>query len=315
LADLVTSLTLDLLPRLGQEPAAKEGFRDWLLNGTYRLEGVSDGIGVEFQNFDLKEFVRYVAFDFERFSLSSRESFAIARAETVTYNLAGWPLLKLYYSAFFAAHAILRSQGGGIVKLDRRHARHLNSVLDILSPGSDLMSPGMFAYTTERSPETGRLVVALKPAPKGGGVHEDFWTYFCSFLEARAEKALEKGAANAAEFISGASEISAAIKDGGIGTSAWFSGVRNEINYQHKYDVWFPLRRDGKVLGIVNGVQLADSNSIRMDVSKRRHPVAAFSKVAQYLACLSYEISETVAKRSTAGRAFGQKWRRIVEQV
>jgi len=100
----------------------------------------------------------------------------------VAHKLAGWPLLKLYYSAFFAAHAITRSQGSGVVKLEKRQTAHLNSILSLIAPEASGISPGMFVYKTMQSTETGRLSVIMEPARTDGGVHESFWKHFCEFL-------------------------------------------------------------------------------------------------------------------------------------
>lgn len=315
MADLLPSLANGILPRLGQEPAIEDGFRGWLIHGVYQLQVPGDSPAIELASINLQELVRYVAFDFERFSLASRESFAIADTEAVAHNLAGWPLLKLYYSAFFAAHAILRSQGAGVVKLERRHATHLNSIINAVYSDQKNVDPGIYLYSAVRARDTGRVSIYLEPAPKGGGVHEDFWKQFCQFLEASAGQAIEEGAANAVEYFSGANEISAAIKEGGIGTGAWISGIRNDINYQHKHSVWFPLRKDGSALKVMKNLKLTESSAFRMDISKRKNPISAFANISSYLSCLSYEISEVVARRSTTGRSFGQKWRRILEQV
>jgi len=316
LANIVPSLTLGLLPGLGQDPAIADGFRSWLLTGAYQPKVSTTSPVVVLEITDTAKLIRHVAFDYERFSLSSMESFAVAYSERVGHNLAGWPLLKLYYSAFFASHAIMRSQGSGVVKIEKSQAQYLNSILSILYPEFTMVSPGMYLYNTVTSKDTGLFTVRLEATPKdSGGVHEGFWRHFCNFLQDAAIDAGQKGAANATEFVAGVDEICGAIRNDGANSGIWFSSIRNEINYQHKYDVWFPVRRNGRALVALDRNKMAFPNVLQSGVSRENDPVAVFANLSKYLACLSSELAHFVANRSTQGRSFGQKWRRIVEQL
>jgi hypothetical protein len=312
-ADLTSSLTSGTLPRLGQSRAKEGGFRNWLSQGLYHVLGYSSDSHLELQITDLQQFVEHISFDFERFSLSSRESFYIAFAEKESHNLAGWPLLKLYYSAFFAAHAIMRSQGGGIVKVEREHASHVNSILTIANPGAAVIRPGMYSYKVIRSRSGVPPVLQLEPAGIYGGVHESFWKNFCAYLEEESAQAVFRGDASASDYSLGVYELSNALIEGARGV--WLSSVRNEINYQHGYGAWFPLRKGAEAFKAIDNESFSASNSFRMDISKEKSPLTAFTNISRYLACLNIEVSDYIASRSTAGYAFGQKWRRLVEQV
>lgn len=276
---------------------------------------MDDASAIALEDVDLKELVRYISFDFERFALASRESLVVACSEKTLHNLAGWPLLKLYYSAFFAAHAIMRSQGTGVVKIERAHAQHVNQLLTIFEPDHTSIAPGMYLYSILPSMETGSLSVVLTPLKDRGGVHQTFWRLFCDLLQDAASAVAQRDGPNAADFIAGAAEVSDAIKLGGYRSVVWFSAVRNEINYQHRHSTWFPLKKDGKVLSALDGVGPASSNTVRFDISKAKDPIAAFANTSRYLALLNIEVADYIAKRSTAGGSFGQKWRRFVHQL
>jgi len=133
LADLFTSLSIGALPRLGQEPAIDGGFCAWLSKGSYQPSLSSENTKIVLENTDSRRLIEFLSFDFERFSLASCETFYIACAENNSHSLLGWPLLKLYYSAFFAAHAIMRSQGEGVVRFEKIQANLINSVIQTLS--------------------------------------------------------------------------------------------------------------------------------------------------------------------------------------
>ena len=109
-------------------------------------------------------------------------------------------------------------------------------------------------------------------------------------------------------------DIARYIDDGGS-NGVWLSAIRNEINYQQKYETWFPLHRKCPSLEALNCNVYSESSSIRLDNSKSRRPILAFVNITKYIANLSIEVANYVANRSTIGGAFGQKWRRFQEQI
>lgn len=106
-------------------------------------------------------------------------------------------------------------------------------------------------------------------------------------------------------------EITAAISGSQSHIGSWLSNTRNEINYQHKYSVWFPVKRNKNVNEILTRLKISSSNSIPLDLNTNKEPITSFIEICSYLALLSFEISEYVAARSRKGGAFGQKWRRL----
>lgn len=302
-----------MLPRLGQLPPKKEGFQGWITSGSYQPIISADSSTVTLKRINFREIVPYISFDFERFALSSRETFVTACTDNESIKLAGWPLLKLYYAAFFAAHAIMRSMGAGVILISKIPAQHLNSILNIYDSNAPALVPGMFMYRLLRYPTNKQPSVVLEQQPRSKGVHESFWLIFCDFLLSEAKLASQVNSADSVEFLTGVSEISDVIRSGSSGV--WLSTIRNEINYQHKHGVWFPIKRNSSALAALQNVGITDTASIRLDISKQQNPILAFANISRYLACLNIEVSEFVAKRSTAGGAFGQKWRRLSQAI
>ncbi len=315
MANLSTSLFLGLLPGLGANPAQKGGFQGWITSGSYRPRSLVSPLVLAFDDVTTAEFVPFVSYDFERFVLAAKEFCSIALLEHNAHNLAGWPLLKLYYASFFGAHAIMRSRGSGIVKLENRQSLYLTQILQAYDPSSPPLSPGIYHYSTapDATLRPGQVCVTMKPAASGVGVHENFWKLFCDFLKDEAAKAVNQGAADSDLFAAGAIELSEAILKDAPGGGVWFSTIRNEINYQHKHECWFPLGKKSPALAALKTNVHAASASIRLDGSKRTEPIFVFASVARYIATLSIEVANFVAKRSSAGGAFGQKWRRLQE--
>jgi hypothetical protein len=307
-ADLVPSLSKSILSRLGYSPGESDGVRSWFERGTYRVDNYDPIGGLNLNDIRSEQLSTFIAYDYERFALSSWESQSMAALESSTHNLPSWPLLKLYYSAFFAAHAIMRLLGGGIIKIEGPQVSALNTLLGSL--GGAGIGPGMYFYEVTSDP-SGRVNLVLKPHAEGGGVHEGFWKSFATFLEKLATDATANGDPDANAFLAGLSEIVPALRPGYGKRSVWFSAMRNEINYQHKFNVWFPTINVRNFNKEIVRTKAVASQSIRLDVSRSEFPIIGFIQIASYLATLNSELAEYVASRSLASRCFGAKWRRI----
>jgi hypothetical protein len=264
----------------------------------------------ELNSFTSSELVPFLSFDYERFALASAESILVSNLECQKHGLAGWPLLKLYYSAFFSAHAVMRSQGAGIIKLEKPQITKLNNFLSLLDSDTLLIKTGMYFYQID----TTRLddpVISFTPHGAGNGVHEAFWKSFCDYIDKLANKAVATGAVDAAEMLAGSEEVCRAISGSNTHSGAWISTMRNEINYQHQHSVWFPLTKSAGVKGMIEGLQIKRSSAATLGTPIKGNPIKAFAEVSLYLACLNIDVAQYLSARSTKGGAFGQKWRRM----
>ena len=311
MADIATNLQSGLLKRLGVNPSTDGGLRRWLIDGAYVPEVNTSTDAIELTNIEVtRDLVPYLSFDFERFALASAETLLIAKLEHTKHKLASWPLLKLYYSAFFAAHAIMRSHGTGVLKIDKDHVKEINNLLDSVGNGNKKFAPGMYNYKLELSTRSSPYMTFSKPKV-GRGTHDEFWKIFCKFLDDRANFSLLTGAVDARKLVSGVEEIKMAVSGSNIGSVSSISAMRNDINYQHKYAVWYPIRRSNRLGNLIEDLEVKASKNVVFGSSLRSKPIRPFVEVLHYLACLNVDISEFVAARSTKGGAFGQKWRRL----
>lgn len=314
---LANLLCLGLLPRLGQEPALKSGFQDWLVSKPFTPKKISLGLGLSLERVNMMDFVRATNYDFERFSLSSFESCSIFLLEKEKYGVISWPLLKVYYSGFFAAHTLMRSRGSGLVRLGRREVDFLNNVGSVYDPTIGRLNPGYHLYSVERlaSNSIGEITLNLVPYVGGKGAHETFWTLFCDFLRQEAQWAMKSEQADAQDFFVLSNELIDAICDDSGNGGIWLSKIRNEINYQHGHQVWFPMDKKSKGLRAFDPGSIPTLLTSRLDISKSKDSVSAFLNTSLYLSGVSKTVSEFVAERSTVGAAFGQKWRRLSEKL
>ena len=305
-------LSKGVISNLGRYPSTSGGIQQLLVSAAYTPAALPGGRGIVLNQLSSIQFVESLEYDFQRFALSSRESFLVAISEKKEFGSLGWPLLKFYYSSFFAAHAIMRSRGAGLIKLDRKHVEHLNSVAQVYDSAIPNLSPGMYFFELKSNPQNSgqQISMVLRPDLGGSGVHEGFWSMFCEFLKNEAAKNVREGEIDSAKFLAYTSDLVDAIKSG-QGSGVWLSSVRNEINYQHKYDLWLPYKRSSEGYKTLSNVEVPSIDLARLDVSKDRKPMQAFLSVTCYISTLSFSIFEFIAKRSKSGGTFGQKWQKI----
>mgnify|MGYP003363041544 CR=1 FL=1 len=302
MADLFPIIASRILPRLGQSPGLDGGVRTWFLRGSY-IGGIDPITGnVVLSNVHMSELVEYFAFDFERFCLSSLESFYVSKSDFDSNGFISWPLLKLYYSAFFSAHAIMRATGCAIVKIEREQIDAINMMVQTTTGTSPRLKPGMFRCTL-REVMPGQNELVISSPSDGVGVHDAFWKTFCDYLDEIAETAVQNGSPDASQFVAGISNLSPKLR-------GWLSARRNDINYQQLFGVWYPLSCGRKIKNYVSLVGKIKSKSvnINMDTTKT---IECFIRVSQFMACLNVDIGDYVCARSSATRAFGSRWKRF----
>jgi hypothetical protein len=305
-------LSTGVLPTLGERAPLIGGIKEWIVKARYSVSFTEQG-KLQFTSVQVDSFADAMAFDYERFALSSLETNIVALSDYNQFGSGSWPILKFYYSAFFAAHAILRSRGSGLVYIEKKQADYINSLLSISSNQTNNFIPGAYMINSfaQSSPSRGEVIIELLAAgtqPNGQrGVHESFWYIFTQYLEIQAEQAVVKGLPDAQLFLSYSAELKDAVISGG-GSNAWLSSVRNKINYQHEFNTWMPATKKsgGRFLG-----DLTNQMQFKMKYSKNKNTLEAFVHICKYLAILNDDIGGYIAERSKKGNVFGQKWRRI----
>ncbi len=311
MAQILQGILISTIPNLCEDPGTNDGVRGWLTSSIYQL-GSWDGTTLMLDRFDSDSFRRCLAFDYERFALSSAESYIYSTREFVLSGVVGWPVLKLYYSAFFAAHAIMRGLGQGIVKLERQQTDLLNGIIQISIGSPVVLKPGMYRFELEIN-ELGQPRLNLQVHQAKSGVHDSFWCAFSACLDSLAEKIVSRNLPDAADFVGGISELRPYLAPSAYGRGAWVSSIRNQVNYQHAYGVWFPRKKQEAIFKKLTAVKKSSSNAVRLDLALSPDPIPALIAASELLSNLNFEQADFLARRSTKARTFGQKWRQFNE--
>lgn len=222
---------------------SESDLKAWIANGDYlhskNLTPNSKQIANEFElNFQRPELIySCIANDCNRFAQAAIESmFSVSKIDSLPKS-SGWAAVQMYYSAFFAAHAILRIFGRACTQLESVHADKLLEIASLTGADNGATSIENGFYLSVLSGNT----VDFR---KLKDTHADTWHSFSVLLTWIIDNishttGLGKHKSDAISLIS---QIKKAIHSSGASKGNWLSQLRNKVNYQHTHGTWFPYR-------------------------------------------------------------------------
>lgn len=301
-----TTLQNFLLPQLGEAGSEGLNLHQWI--GSNRFS-TAQLIGNQWHLQAYSEEELYSTFtpDFQRFSFSSFETFSLVRLENDHCASTSWPLLKLYYAAFFAAHAITRATGNGHVNLDKKVTKAVNDYLSIVGDTNEFSSG---SYKASLKETEGSLCLILEPSNDGSGVHDSFWRYFCNFLDGLGTAAVTQALPSANSFLRETNALQSCIKDKSK-AGVWFSATRNAINYRHDFDCWLPNSKKSKPRQLDFSSSLGDPDTMESLLHERSNDLVRLVNLSIYLASLNHQILLRIENDISGNTAFVRRWRKL----
>lgn len=295
-----------MLPRLGGASRNAINLHGWIKNNRFSgVKLVEEGWILHAYSDD--ELYESFTPDFQRFAFSSYETFLLAGLEREKFQSMGWPLLKLYYAAFFAAHAVTRATGHGQVNLDKSVVKSVNAFLSIVGREEELAA-GSYKVTVSEDAEG--VFLTLRPVNSNSGVHDGFWRYFASYLADLGAEAVAQGLPGANDFLRETAAISSCVCDG-INSGIWFSSIRNAINYRHEMECWKPNNRRSPPRVMKFPTQFLNTDSLEITLSERLDNLKRLANLSSYLCSLNYENITRVASLQNGNSSFAHSWRAV----
>lgn len=306
--DLVGAVERRMLPSLALLESNKDGLRGWLEKGQYNFGKNTVLNKISIENVYWEDMVPFIGYDFSRFSLSSLETIAICARSLDDAKEMAWPLLKLYYAAFFAAHAILRLTGNGVIRLDQSIANRLSQFASNFGLQVQFSS-GNYAYKVSQV-STSLVQLDLTVATGGAGAHEQFWTEFDKFLKSLALDVVAQSDPDSNAIIAEIDALQAALSGNGAFRGTWLSDFRNKLNYRHEYSVWFPYGASRKSFSDYKRIDLGHSISLNLNGDHIREPIKTFISTCFTLSKIHHMLSTRLRSRLNAKSIY---FRRVVQ--
>jgi len=181
--------------------------------------------------------LKATASDCCRLSSSAFQTVASLSEDSFEKSALPWALIKLYYSAFYAGHTLIRLLGAGCSFLDARHTARIDTFAKAIGKNAGFkIDAGLYRCVINPS------VTKIACVKMTGSTHESFWRLFGDQMNAAMEGIL-RGPLTAADSqrvfnqLESLSQIAARY-----GSYNWLSTVRNGIQYRDTYKVWYPCK-------------------------------------------------------------------------
>jgi hypothetical protein len=258
-------------------------------------------IVLDFRGSDL--IVTATASDCCRLSGSAFQTAASLASSTFDRNGLPWEIIKLYYSAFYAGQTVIRLLGEACSFLDARHVARISAVAAAVGkvPGFNL-EPGLYRCTLD--PSASKLT-CIKIV---GGTHESFWKVFGNRFKAASTSVLQGPLvpADAQAVFAQLDAFADLIKR--HGSYGWLSTLRNDLQYRHFHDVWFPSSIGKRDRGILRRLATQwKTDPMMLDLDAVRFGVLGeFIIACSFVIALCRVLLTRVAERAPSKRSFLQ---------
>lgn len=212
-------------------------FRGWIAQKSYKVSNQIKSKEFTIDIYSHEQFLIPLAYDINRMSTSSFESISGIKPDEKLPKSIGWLIIRSYYSAYFAAQAILRIFGISCNQFDSNEANAITTVADLYSMKNGITaSTGYYKchYDYKNKKASCRQL---------SNTHQDVWRVFHELLEALATSI------TSSDFLKDdrdtAIQYLFQLREGlsyknTLNNGSWLSKVRNEVNYSHSMGAWYP---------------------------------------------------------------------------
>lgn len=263
------------------------------------IDEPSKSIKIDFR--DSSKMGAAIGGDVNRFSVasfSSLDQIELSLNNKVTF---AWGLIRIYYSAFYAGHALLRICGKSCSYLDNEHVKVIKKISGAM--GLDIpfdVTSGLYACALN-SNQSGLEMTLVRG--RVGGAHEAFWEEFDRFIsEASNQIIVGKLAPADAARVFAQLEALRRILGKGAGAS-WLSAVRNDIQYRQGRGTWVPSLLNGDRRAIAARLALQwkkDADEILVE-STQIGDIGLFVSACSFIIAICREVIKRIAERYSVG--------------
>ena len=307
-ADLIPPLISRAISGFANCDRSNAGFRDWLQTGTYTFLQI-DSDTFELQRVPTNDLLPTLAYDFWQVAFACLESLCTRIDFEKQPKSQGWRIIRQYYAAYFAAHALMRLLGQAATRLERAEAKRLAEIgtMYVGATANVEVSQYKISMTSIHKPEC--EIRFSKFDPSGTGDHQKFWRSFCNFLENLATDVASRNDIDATNVVARIIEVTSALKSNGYTNGGWLSNLRNVINYQFQHGVWFPYNGYDKTDKITDKRIL--SSGIRLDFDSKLKPISLFDSLTQLISSLCVEATAQIALMSPTDSDYVERWKSL----
>lgn len=176
-----------------------------------------------------------------KYACAALESYLNIDSDPLSQKSLSWAMIRTYYSAFFAAHACLRTIGVFVSRLDKLSCDILENESIRTYPSS--LRPLVATYKISYSDSNREL--SFKQIDSSSGYHDNFWDVYSEFIEVGLNSPKRAQTVYQDELL-----FVTAIKDNISNNQqnkfSWLSTIRNKVNYELPQELWYPYKSKKK---------------------------------------------------------------------
>lgn len=305
MAEFADLLRRQWLPGLAEVEARKSlsDVRGWIVGRNFQVyQPVRYPAVLAFS--DRRPLCEAFAGEIVRMSMASCESVASIAPVSRLPRTRAWAVVQWYYAAFYAAHALLRMFGTGLIQLERGHVNEIRRIA--LAFGEPCDVEGGF-----HSVRVNGATLVLDKMTANGGSHEFLWSVFDRFLAGTSSSLLAAGGSSSdvQTLALRLDDLRAVLNLPPATAGSWLSYIRNRVNYRHELGVWYPhgeetVERSAILDTAVGSAVLADD--VLLPPAGRAPALQSFLSACRFIVALCEDSAAEMSYRSTARRSFHQ---------
>ncbi|CAK1830682.1 conserved hypothetical protein [Vibrio crassostreae] len=235
---LVDILRAHIVPGLTNlEVVPQVTYRGWIANKSYKMTTPLQSKDFVLDVYSHEQLLVPYAYDINRMAASSFESMHGISPDTGLPKSVGWLIIRCYYSAYFAMHAILRLFGVSCSQFDANESRAVTDIARMYSLQNGNTAASGY-YKCQYDVHTSQVY-----CKQLNNTHQDVWKSFYELIDELATKVSsadfrKKDRDYVIEYLFKLREGLSCRKT--LNNGNWLSKVRNEVNYTHSMGAWFP---------------------------------------------------------------------------
>lgn len=325
--DITDGMRQLYIPRLNMvSKCTEEGLRTWLAsNDSFVPSSSGRGDSFELVFYDISTFLSCLASDISRLSCASIESLNNINEALEPKKFLAWELVKYYYSAFYSAHSTLKICGFGLVQLDQRILNNIKNRANTLGSALPSLGKGIYCFKIDGASSK----VTFFRVGRYDDNHKGLWHRYIDFLDVLSGLSVETNnldancirknesaakpkmciytqmpLADAEAVVSRLDELKAVINK--RGDSNWLSSIRNMINYNHAYGVWFPYKQFEEShfqIPTLKDLYLLSPLSEQLSLDSLPS-LSEYVKCCQLVNSINYSLLNDLAKRHPDSKSF-----------
>lgn len=218
-----------------------EQFHKWLeMGNNYFLYSQIETSKFTINSYNRESFLLPIAQDCNRFGTAALESILKAGEQAYMPKSLSWIIIKLYYSAFYSGHLLLRLLGISLTQLEKRATSMIENIAEVYGVRNGITIEKGF-YICNYSDRSNSLIFEKAIKTGEDGSHGTMWKILSSKLRFISNDLLVINKSTDSQTVSvKISELLDNLNYMGCNNGSWLSKIRNDINYKHLHGTWFP---------------------------------------------------------------------------